>query len=796
MRFCSIATTADLARVRVLVRRLAEHAPGCPVTVLYAEDADLPDVEGAEVLRLDALGVESSELRRWRLTRDLPGFVETLKPRLLARLLDAGGPLVLLDPARVPVGRVEAPGVPGLGLVPRLGEAVPLDGLEPSEASIVRAGVVDTGVVLAGPDAREGLDWWASRVATDAATPWLDLAPGLFPVTAALLTPAGWDVSAARIRDRRLERSGDAVHLAGKPVALLDLAGFDPARPWLLDARRTRDVRTLVSRDPVLREVLLEYAAELDAAGEPAGTAAACSGVDDVVVDPVVQALAVDEVRAASKGRGSGLDLGDGGTPLRDWLAEPETGPGGMANLGRYLAEFYRRRPDLHFAYPGVRAGDVTGFLDWAELVGIDSDGIPRWVVEAGNRLIGRGDGAAPAPPSPVTLVPGVEVVGFLSADLGIGQAARMLVAGLEHAGVPVSTRTWTRTSSRLGVPWEDRAPQPGTRHDTVVLCINADMLPTFLNEDAGPGFSEGRRVIGFWFWELDDFPPGLRPALEPLDEIWVTSGFTADVLRAATDKPVHVLPLPVHSPERSDVQVPELGDSEVFTFLFVFDYLSVFQRKNPLGLVAAFVEAFPEPGAARLVIKTINRAMRPEHAEHLAHVIADRPDVVVIDRYLSRAELDALMWRADCYVSLHRSEGFGFTMAEEMAIGKPVIATGYSGNMEFMTPANSRPLKYTMVAVPPDADPYPEGSSWAEPRRAHAVRVMRRIHEDGELRERLGAAAAATIAERHSVEALAAEAVRRLGDVDGTPADDPGQPASPRSWLRRARRSVGPDRG
>ncbi|WP_107772402.1 glycosyltransferase [Nocardioides sediminis] len=800
MRFCSIATAAELARVRVLVRRLAVHAPGSPVTVLHAEteDADLPEVEGAEVLGLSALGIDSSELRRWRLTRDLRGFVETLKPRLLLHLVDAGGPLVLLDPSRVPVGRVETPGVHGLGLVPRLSEAVPLDGLEPSEATLVRAGVVHTGVVLAGPAAREGLDWWASRIATDAAVPWPDLTPGLFPETVALLTPPGWDVSDARIRDRRLERSDAGLQLAGEPVALVDLTGFDAARPWLLDARRTRDLRTLVSRDPVLREVLLGYAGELAAAGEAAAVAGACSVVDEVVVDSIVQDLAADEVRAAAQGRGSGLDLGDGGTPLREWLVEPETGSGGVAHLGRYLAEFYRRRPDLHFVYPGVRAGDVTGFLDWAELVGIESDGIPRWVVEAGNRFIGRGEGPAPAPPSPVTLVPGVEVVGFLSADLGIGQAARMLVSGLEHAGVPVSTRTWTRTSSRLGVPWEDRAPQPGTRHDTVVLCINADMLPTFLDEDAGPGFCEGRRVIGFWFWELDDFPPGLRPALEPLDEIWVTSGFTADVLRAATDKPVHVLPLPVHSPEPSGVQVPELGDSEVFTFLFVFDYLSVFQRKNPLGLVSAFVEAFPEPGEARLVIKTINRAMRPEHAEHLAHVIADRPDVVVIDRYLSRAELDALMWRADCYVSLHRSEGFGFTMAEEMAIGKPVIATGYSGNMEFMTPANSRPLKYSMVAVPPDADPYPEGSSWAEPRRAHAVRVMRRIHEDPELRERLGTAAAATIAERHSVEALAAEAVRRLRDPAGSPADAHATrpPSERRGWLRRARGSAGPDRG
>lgn len=791
MRLCTIATPHDLARVRVLVESLSRHAPDAPVTVLYVDPTGGPDptVGGAEVLRPDALGLAPSDLVRWQLTRDLPGLVETLKPHLVRHLLPPRGVLVCLDPTRVAVGAVTAPeALPsGLGLLPRVAEPIPSDCLEPSEAGLVRSGVVDPGTVVVGPDAGPVLDWWADRVATGTGTPWLDLALGIFPDRVGLVRAPGWNVSTARLLDRRLDRRGDDVLLEGARVSLLDLTGFDPRRPWLVDARQTRDLRTRVSRDPVLRGLLEDHAAALVAAGhrddeEPS----AYSCVDGVVADDIVQALVGDELRAAARGRGTGLALdGASGTSLREWLTLPDTGSGGPRTLGRYLAEFYRRRPDLHGVYPGVRSGDVTGYLDWAELVGIASDGIPRWIVEAGNRLVGRGpDADVPAPATPSRLAPGVEVVGFLSADLGIGQAARMLVAGLEHAGVPVSTRTYARTSSRLGVEWRDRPAPAGARHDTVIVCINADMLPTFLREDAGAGFAEGRRVIGFWFWELDDFPPSLRPALDPLDEVWVTSGFTADVLRSATDKPVHVVPLPVHRPAPSDVDVPGIDADDTFTYLFVFDYLSVFQRKNPLGLVAAFREAFPEPGEARLVIKTINRDKRPDHAEHLAHAIGDRPDVVVIDRYLTRAELDALMWRADCYVSLHRSEGFGFTIAEEMAIGKPVIATGYSGNMEFMTPANSRPLRYDMVPVPPGAEPYPEGAAWAEPRRGHTVRAMRRVLEDEELRTRLGAAAAATIEQHHSVEALAQAAIHRLED---RPRDTSGSRTEPRrTWLRR----------
>lgn len=800
MHLCSIATAADLARVRVLVASLTEHAPGAQVTVLYVDPSGggVPDVPGADVMPLEALALDPDVVSMWQLTRDLPSLVTTITPCFLLHLLEQEAPAVLMDPSRLAVGPITEPTPDaGLGLLPRLVEPVPPDDLEPSEATLVARGVIDPGVMLVGPDSGPVLEWWAERVSADPHTPWLDLTPGLFPDRVRVERPAGWNVSAARLQRRVLERGAGRVTLQGEPVTLLDLSGFDPARPWLLDGRQTRDLRTLVSRDRVLGRLLEQYAGELIEAGHAPGTEQATySVVDGVVVDDIVQALVRAEVLAATRGRGTGLALsaGDGGTGavggtnLRDWLAQPSDSDD-IGGLGRYLAEFYRRRPDLHGVYPGVRSGDVTGYLDWAELVGIESDGIPRWIVEAGNRSAGRGPGAASeaAAEEPLRLVPGVEVVGFLSADLGIGQAARMLVAGLEHAGVPVSTRTYSRTSSRLGVDWTDRPAPPGTRPDTVILCINADMLPTFLREDAGAGFTEGRRVIGFWFWELDDFPSSLRPALEPLDEVWVTSSFTADVLRSATDKPVHVLPLPVHSPARSDVDVPELAASDTFTYLFVFDYLSVFQRKNPLGLVAAFCEAFPEPGAARLVIKTINRDKRPDHAEHLAYAIGDRPDVVVIDRYLTRDELDALMWRADCYVSLHRSEGFGFTIAEEMAIGKPVIATGYSGNMQFMTPANSRPLRYDMVRVPPDAEPYPEGAAWAEPRRGHTVTAMRRVLEDEELRTRLGEAAAATIEQHHSVEALARAAVHRLEDRQPDTSGEGVERPLRRSWLRRS---------
>jgi glycosyltransferase involved in cell wall biosynthesis len=256
-------------------------------------------------------------------------------------------------------------------------------------------------------------------------------------------------------------------------------------------------------------------------------------------------------------------------------------------------------------------------------------------------------------------------------------------------------------------------------------------------------------------------------PALRHVNEIWVSSEFGANGLRRVTDKPVRVMPHPTHAPARSGVRIPEVAD-DVFTFLFVFDYLSVFERKNPVGLVEAFESAFPDPGEARLVIKSINGPQRPVDRERLLYAISDRPDIVLVERYLDRHELDGLMWNADCYVSLHRSEGFGLTMAEMMAIGKPVIATRYSGNLEFMDETNSILVGQKWTPVPAGCDPYPYdiGLGWANPIRRQAVQAMRMMVENPALREQLGAQAARTIARNFSTEALGRAASARLDEI------------------------------
>src|SRR5262249_19551235 len=225
--------------------------------------------------------------------------------------------------------------------------------------------------------------------------------------------------------------------------------------------------------------------------------------------------------------------------------------------------------------------------------------------------------------------------------------------------------------------------------------------------------------------------------------------------------------------------------------FLFMFDYFSTIQRKNPGAVVDAFCEAFTDGEGPILVIKTINGDKTRSDRERLRFRIRGRSDIFFLEDYLDVDENDALIADAQCYVSLHRSEGFGLTLAESMLYGVPVIATAYSGNMDFLTTANSLLVDYSMVPVPEGAGPYPEGASWAEPDVHMAAAHMRRVYGEPEWARSLGARGHDDIVRLMSMDAatkfvrervVAATAVtvdRRRADTAG------GSPA-----VREARRA------
>lgn len=324
----------------------------------------------------------------------------------------------------------------------------------------------------------------------------------------------------------------------------------------------------------------------------------------------------------------------------------------------------------------------------------------------------------------------GLDHLGFFSAEHGVGEAARQLVGTLRAAGVDVSTINYTDTESRLGHPF---VCENESRHKVLLTSINADQMLA-AQHIMGAGFFRDRYVIGQWFWELESAPDWYPPAYPFVNELWAPTRFIESMLRRSVPEHVTVTytPLPIVAPVvDASLNRAHYGLDNRFMFLFAFDFMSVMKRKNPIGLIEAFRRAFAPGEGPTLVIKAINGDKRPHDRAMLQEAAERHDDVVILDEYLTRAETSTLTSLADCYVSLHRSEGLGLTISEAIALGVPVIATGYSGNLDFMTDANANIVPMHRVKVGEDAGGYSPIAVWAEPNLDEAAALMRRVYEN-----------------------------------------------------------------
>jgi glycosyltransferase involved in cell wall biosynthesis len=202
------------------------------------------------------------------------------------------------------------------------------------------------------------------------------------------------------------------------------------------------------------------------------------------------------------------------------------------------------------------------------------------------------------------------------------------------------------------------------------------------------------------------------------------------------------------------------------FIFLFTFHMTSVAERKNPWGLIEAFERAFDAGDNVLLVIKTAFGEQFPEDFAKL-EVAARGSRVRIIHTVHTQEETLSLMACSDAYVSLHRSEGLGLTMAEAMLLGKPTIATAYSGNMDFMTEANSLLVDYRIVELGKVYPPYTADQHWAEPSVDHAASLMRRLYDDRDFAAELGAKGGADLREKLNYAVTGKRIADRLAEIE-----------------------------
>lgn len=745
----TIVASNYLAQASVLGASVSAHYHGAKL-VVFLLDALPPALSVPDHLVI-VPAEQAFERQEWNHRRahyDILEFATSVKPACFRLLFERGARrAIYLDPDIRLFQRVDPfwcgeESDPALILTPHILTPLPNDGRKPDDLVILRAGLYNLGFAAMRdtPDARALLDWWDAKlhhlclrdiregVFTD--QKWMDFAPLLVRGTVVLDHP-GFNVAYWNLHERIPRHVGGQwqVEVKGKTQELVffHFSGFSPGQPDI-----SQHENRYGKRPPGdARRLYDDYAVALTQAGAPTyGAIDAPRAVfdDGTAFDMACRALYRQAIA-------QGLTFGD---PLGDpafigWAAGIAPGD----RVTRYARAVMKLRGDIAAAYQDGL--DIAGLLAWMRSSGVAEMGLDTGLIE---RLAAGG----------VSATTSVNYVGYLRAHLGIGEAARQSIAALDAAGVLVRTHDISADAHAPVGDYQTTGSQKHAAAITILGC-NADVLPQVL--DNLPSDLRGDYRIGCWYWETPDFPEQWTNRFDLVDEIWVATRFVADAIRAKATVPVVVMPPMVQPPrELRDRRwlltlLPDISDEE-FVFLYQFDAASVPFRKNPEGVVEAFRQAFSPDEPVRLVLKLLNGHAEPDLMVKL-HAAAAGQRMSMLDRALENDDRLRLVASADCFVSLHRSEGLGLSIAEAMAYGLPVVVTGWSGNADFTHADNAAIVPYDLVPGAQAHGPYPAGTQWAEPKLDVAATLMRRVWTDKRWREAMAQAGAATIAQRYS---------------------------------------------
>lgn len=715
---------------RMLMASLVRHEPTWDRVIVVIDPGPAVEPEpGCTMLSLADLALPQPRPFTFRYT--ILELSTAVKPWAFAHLFGLGyDRVVYLDPdIALFSSLVELEILPPdtlLLLTPHLTGSIEGDD-HPSERAILQAGAYNLGflAVWRQPALEPFLRWWQAKLEFQCVAEverglfvdqkWLDLAPGLFPGVA-VLRHDGWNVAYWNLRQRNVRRDGDRLTVNGAPLRFFHFSGVEPALPGFVSKHDGRLTLDAVGDAAPLIEA---YRAGLQANGQdaierspyPFGTFTDGSPIPDAArvlyrrrVD-LQEACGDDPFAHAEQFRG-----------VRDHIRGPVA--------ARIALQSYRL-----LSRPRTLVGLLPRPVRTAMRELLLGAPLPVARPPAG-QAASHVDGRSQALPA------GLNVAGYHRRDSGVGESARLCRRACERDGLAVHA---------IDVDGLDGAAQH-VRYGATVFHVNADRTPD-LYRRAPDLFRAGAVNIGCWHWELGEWPDAWIAAAAPLDEIWAPSTFIQHALSRLVTIPVVHMPHGVEVTESAACHPSEFGvPAGRFTFLCMFDVDSVIARKHPEGAVEAFARAFPNPTAQALVVKLRGDAADPRARAALLARLRAVPGVYVVDASLSRARANGLLASCDAIVSLHRGEGFGLVLAEAMSLGKPVIATGWSGNMDFMDDRNACPVRYTLVPLAQAQDHYPAGAEWADPDVEHAADLMRRIAGDAGWRTALGANAAATI--------------------------------------------------
>jgi glycosyltransferase involved in cell wall biosynthesis len=754
---CTIISKNYIAFARTLADSFRKFHPDLPFFVLLVDRIDgcfRPDEEKFHLVGLDELNIPDLQEMCFKYT--ILDLNTAVKPYFLSYLFDNHNikHLVFLDPDILITENLshlfDIIRQHAIVITPHI--TVPFaDDRYPGDLDILQAGAYNLGfIALSDHDiSRRFLGWWSEKVYDGALLAhekgmhndqrWVDLVPALFDDVYILKHP-GYNVAYWNLHSRRIETKSRKVFVNNEPCYFFHFSGLNPAD--ISNVSKHQDRYTIKDIGAASR-LLEQYRDLVLVNGHSAAKnwPYAFGQFDHGVKIPDIARRIYYTLGTKRKKFGNPFSAVSP-TSFFNWLKEPvddnwNSGP----IVTRLWYELYLIRSDIKAAYPDVLGRDRSAFVSWIINSGriehqIDDRLIPE---SPQNNTHISSNGAQPAiQPKPF----GINVAGYFGSEKGVGEAGRAAVRALQASAVPYVLNNVIDSGSVNSDSDSDLSglSSSDNPYSINLIHVNADQIPNF-TADRGVSYFSGHYNIGCWFWELSQFPEEWYLSFSSFHELWAPTSFIQDALSRVAPIPIIKMPLAL-SPAPELLQGMSRRNFGLsagnFLFLSIFDFASTLERKNPLGLIQAFNKAFGEKDNVTLVLKVAHSDQYSSESETLKRACATT-NVRIMDGIFSRQKLNTLLSFCDCYVSLHRSEGFGFPIAEAMTLGKPVVATAYSGNMDFTTPSNSFLIKYKILEIDRDYGPYRKGCVWAEPDVDHAAEVMRYVYENQSRAESVG---------------------------------------------------------
>lgn len=654
------------------------------------------------------------------------------------------------------------------------------DGRHPDDRAIMQTGAYNLGFGAFSntPEVRQLLRWWAEHLRTRCVVDlanglfvdqkFMDYAPALVGATKILRDP-GYNAAYWNLHEREISYSGEKGWQAnGMPLAFFHFSGIDPNDPSVFSRHQNRyTVKDIGDLAGLHRSYLEQLTANATLAGVQVATLNYAYGrhTDGTpVIEPMraVYRHVFPEPQNGSFEAIFGFDPNLFNASSDNWTGEDD-------RITRLMHTIWSMRSDLKEHFDLTRPHNRSAYIDWFAQQAPQEHGLPPQLYDFLPRS-DKPDDVCSTVAGPVDHArdESVQLYGYLRTESGVGEGARGLLHALTDAEVTMHAVTVEPAEFDNTVEVEKVADGGGQNTDRItILHVNADRTPELVK--AHLSSLEGQYRIGYWAWELPQFPSAWLPATDCVHEIWCPSRFVASSIQQVTSKPVCVIPHPVEAGGGSGARARQrLGiDETTKIILTTFDTRSYLARKNPHAALRAFQSAFPSPEHANtiLVMKS-HGPVETEEARRFFSEIAFAKGVLSLHGVMAPSELDDLYAASDAFLSLHRSEGFGLSLARSMAEGKPVLATNWSGNIDFMSDKNSILIDYTLIDVPLGNYPFAEGQSWAEPNIEQAAEKLHWLMNKKERRELLGQAASQSAAQQLSSSRVGWMARQRLGEV------------------------------